>query len=40
MEVSRQLHVPAVLTPGKELQAPIEEEAGWTPEPVWTLLRR
>jgi hypothetical protein len=24
------------LPPGKEPQVPIVQEAGWTPEPVWT----
>jgi hypothetical protein len=37
MEASGQLHVPAALTPEKELAVPIGYEAGWTPEPVWTL---
>jgi len=32
MEVSGQLHVPAALLP-----VPTGEEAGWAPEPVWTL---
>jgi hypothetical protein len=39
MEVSGQLHAPAVLTPGKEHPVPIGEEAEWAPEPVWTRCR-
>jgi hypothetical protein len=35
MGVSGQRHVPATLTPGKDLQ-PIVQEAGWAPGPVWT----
>jgi hypothetical protein len=31
MEVDGELHVPAVLPPGKELPVPIEQEAGWAP---------
>jgi hypothetical protein len=40
--VSGQLHAPAALLPGKELPlpTPIGYEAGWVPEPVWTLWRR
>jgi len=30
MEVSGQLHAPAVLPP-----VPTEQEPGWAPEPVW-----
>jgi hypothetical protein len=37
MEVSGQLHTPAALPPEEELPAPIGYEAGWAPEPVWTL---
>jgi hypothetical protein len=40
MEVNDQLHDPAALTPEKELPVPIEYEAGWAPEPVWTQWRR
>jgi hypothetical protein len=40
MEVSSQLHVPADLPPGEEPPVPIGQEAGWDPEPVWTLRRR
>jgi hypothetical protein len=35
MEVSGQLHAPAVLHP-----VPIGYEAGWPPESVWTLWRK
>jgi hypothetical protein len=37
MEMSDELHAPAVLPPGKEPPVPIGWEAGWTSEPVWTL---
>jgi hypothetical protein len=40
MEVSAQLYAPADLTPGKEPTVPIEYEAGWAPEPLWTLWSR
>jgi hypothetical protein len=40
MEVSGQLHVPAALPLGKEPTVPTGQEAGWAPEPVWTLWRR
>jgi hypothetical protein len=40
MEMSCQLHAPAALPPGNEAPAPIEQKAGWAPEPVWTLWRR
>jgi len=40
MEVSGQLHGPAVLPPGKEPLVPIGYEAEWTPEPVRTQWRR
>jgi len=36
MEVSRQLQAPVALLPEKYAQIPIEYEAGWVPEPVWT----
>jgi hypothetical protein len=36
MEVSGQLHVPAALPPRKEPFIPVEQEAGWAPEQVWT----
>jgi hypothetical protein len=35
MEVSGQIHAPATFPP-----VPIGGEAGWAPEPVWTLWRR
>jgi len=35
MEVSGQLHVWAVLPPGKELLVTIGYEAGWAPELFW-----
>jgi hypothetical protein len=35
--VSGQRHAPAaLLPPGKGPPVPIVQEAGWTPEPVWT----
>jgi hypothetical protein len=37
MEVSGQLHAPAVLPPGKEPPVPIESEARWAPEPSGAL---
>jgi hypothetical protein len=40
MEVNGVLHVPSALTPAKKLPMPIGQEAGWTPEPVWTLWSR
>jgi hypothetical protein len=40
MEVSGQFHVPAASPPRKEPPVPIGQEAGWTPEPVWTTWRR
>jgi hypothetical protein len=33
MEVRVWLHATAALPPGKELPIPIEQEAGWAPEP-------
>jgi hypothetical protein len=37
MGVSGQHHAPAALyLPGKGPPVPIVQEAGWTPEPVWT----
>jgi hypothetical protein len=36
---SGQLHAAVALPPGKEPLVPIGYEAGWAPEPVWTLLR-
>jgi hypothetical protein len=38
MEGSNQLHAPTALSSGKEPPAPIEQEAGWAPEPVWTVV--
>jgi hypothetical protein len=38
--VSGQLRAPAALPPGEETPVPIEEEAGCTPDPVWTTWRR
>jgi hypothetical protein len=40
MEVSSQLHVPAILPIGKESLVGILQEAGWALEPVWTRWRR
>jgi hypothetical protein len=39
LKVSRQLHAPAALSPRKKPPVPIGYEAGWTPEPVWTVWR-
>jgi hypothetical protein len=37
MRVTGQRHAPAaLLPPGKGPPVPIVQEAGWTPEPVWT----
>jgi hypothetical protein len=37
MGVTGQRHAPAALYPrGKRPQVPIEQEAGWAPEPIWT----
>jgi hypothetical protein len=38
MEASGQLHAPAALPLGNEPKVPIGYEAGWAPEPAWTLL--
>jgi hypothetical protein len=40
LKVSGQLNAPAALTPEKEPPVYIGQEAGWTPEPVWTTWRR
>jgi hypothetical protein len=40
MEASGQLHAPSALPLGEEPPVPIVYEAGWAPEPVWTLWRR
>jgi hypothetical protein len=34
------LHDPTALPPGKDPPVPTEQEAGWTPGPVWTLSRK
>ena len=34
LDESNHLHAPAVFTAGKEPSAPIEQKAGWAPEPV------
>jgi hypothetical protein len=34
--VSGQRHTPAALCPEERTPVPIVQEAGWTPEPVWT----
>jgi hypothetical protein len=36
MVVSGHSHAPAALYPGKGPPVSIVQEAGWTPEPVWT----
>jgi hypothetical protein len=38
--VSGQLYAPAALSSGEEPTVPIEYEAGWATEQVWTLWRR
>jgi hypothetical protein len=38
--VNGQLHALGALPLGKEPPVPIGQGAGWTPEPVWTTLRR
>jgi len=40
MEVSGQPYAPEALPPRKETPMPLGEEAGWTPETVWTRWRR
>jgi hypothetical protein len=40
MEVSGQLRADTAVLLLKEPPVPIESEAGWTPEAVWTLWRR
>jgi hypothetical protein len=40
MEVSGQLHAPAALSPRKAPTAPIGNEVGCAPEPVWTTPKR
>jgi hypothetical protein len=39
LEVRGQLHAPAALPRVVQPAVPIGEEAGWTPESIWTLLR-
>jgi hypothetical protein len=38
-EVSSQLHAPATL-PRERTQVPIEQEAGWAPESLWTVVKK
>jgi len=40
VEVSGQLHAPDASLPGKRSPLATEREAGWAPEPVWTLRRK
>jgi hypothetical protein len=40
VEVNVELHAQAVLPLEKEPPLPIVEEAGWAPEPAWTLWRK
>jgi hypothetical protein len=40
MYVSCQLHSPTALSPEKESPIPIRWDAGWAPDPVWTLWKR
>jgi hypothetical protein len=40
MQVIGRLHAPAALPRGEVAAVSIEEEAGWTPEPIWTLWRK
>jgi hypothetical protein len=40
MRVSGELHASAALLTRKQPPVLIEQEAGWVPEPVWTLRRR
>jgi hypothetical protein len=40
MELSGQLHASAALLQAKEFPLPIGQEAGWAPEPVWTMWRK
>jgi hypothetical protein len=39
MEMSGQLHAASRFTPGKGPPVPIRKEAGWAPDPAWTLWR-
>jgi len=40
VEVSGHLHAPDASLPGKRTPLSTEQEAWWTPEPVWTLQRK
>jgi hypothetical protein len=40
MEMSVQLHAPAISLLGKQPPTPIGQEAVWSPEPAWALPRR
>jgi len=40
MELSGQPRAPATLPPGKDFLVSVVQEAGWVPEPLWTILRR
>ena len=37
MEVSGESDTSTALPPGKNPSVPIEQDAGWAPEPVWML---
>jgi hypothetical protein len=39
LEVRGHIHAPSALPKAKEHPASIEQEAGWAPEPVWTMWR-
>lgn len=38
--MNSQPHAPVVLPRGKEVAVPMEQEAGWAPEPMWTIWSR
>jgi hypothetical protein len=40
MEVNGEFQAPTTLTPGKYPPVPIAQNAGWAPDPVWTLCNR
>jgi hypothetical protein len=40
VEVSGQLHAPAALSTWQKPPVLIRQEAGWAPQPIWTLWRR